>query len=59
MLPRKLESTSVFDFANRPSSLQAKQHELERQQATDSLRKGLEQRPERDDLVNSVYLTSS
>lgn len=26
--------------------------ELERQRATDNLRKGLEQRPERDDLIN-------
>lgn len=32
-------------------SLQAKQQELERAQATDSLRKHLEKRPERDELI--------
>lgn len=37
------------DIASR--ALQAKQIELERQRVTDSLRKGLEKRPERDDLV--------
>jgi len=42
-------------LANRtlPSSLQAKQKELERQQAADNLRKGLAKRPERDELVES------
>jgi len=34
------------------SSLQAKQHVLERQQATDNLKKGLEHRPEKDELIN-------
>jgi hypothetical protein len=37
--------------ANRVSALQAKQQELERQQNTDSLRKHLEKRPEREELV--------
>ncbi len=32
-------------------SLQAKQLELERQKATDSLRKGLEKRPEKEELI--------
>lgn len=32
-------------------SLQAKQLELERQKATDSLRKGLEKRPDREELI--------
>ena len=35
------------------SSLQAKQHELERQQQSDNLRKHLEKRPEREELVES------
>lgn len=35
-------------------SLQAKQLELERQQAIDGLKKGLEKRPERDELVESI-----
>lgn len=40
-------------FADMPRfrSLQAKQVELERAQATDSLRKHLEKRPERDELI--------
>jgi len=37
-------------------ALQAKQIELERQRVTDSLRKGLEKRPERDDLVERKSL---
>jgi hypothetical protein len=32
-------------------ALQAAAHELERQKVTDSLRKGLEKRPQREDLV--------
>jgi len=41
------------------SSLQAKQKELERQQASDALRKGLAKRPERDELVESAFPPSS
>jgi hypothetical protein len=37
--------------ADRSRALQAKQQELERQQNTDSLRKHLEKRPEREELV--------
>ncbi len=33
-------------------ALQSAQHDLERQRATDGLRKGLEGRPERDELEN-------
>lgn len=33
--------------------MQAKQHELERQQQSDNLRKHLEKRPEREELVDS------
>lgn len=40
-------------------SLQAKQLELERAQATDSLRKHLEKRPERDELVERNILPDS
>jgi len=48
-------------LANRmpSSSLQAKQKELERQQASDALRKGLAKRPERDELVESAFPPSS
>lgn len=38
------------------SSLQSKQLELERQRATDSLKKGLEKRPEKDELVERMFL---
>jgi len=37
------------------SSLQSKQLELERQRATDSLKKGLEKRPEKDELVERMF----
>lgn len=37
------------------SSLQAAQLELERQRNTDNLRKGLEHRPEREELERRVY----
>jgi hypothetical protein len=33
------------------SALQSKQHDLERQKITDNLKKGLEHRPEREELV--------
>ena len=38
------------------SSLQAAAQELERQRATDSLKKGLERRPEREELVERKQL---
>lgn len=38
----------------RRRSLQAKAQELQRQQATDALKKGLAQRPKRDELVGRV-----
>jgi hypothetical protein len=41
------------------SALQAKALELERQRATDNLRKGLNQRPARDDLVQRNILPES
>ena len=37
-------------------SLQAKQLELERQQATDSLKKGLEKRPDKEELIERMSL---
>lgn len=40
-------------------SLQAAQLELERQQASDSLKKGLERRPEKEDLINRNILPES
>ena len=36
-------------------AIQSAQLELERQQASDSLRKGLEKRPEREELVERTY----
>ncbi|KAL9131678.1 MAG: hypothetical protein Q9175_006702 [Cornicularia normoerica] len=46
--------------ANRASrAIQSTQLELERQQATDSLRKGLEKRPEREELVGRNILPDS
>ena len=35
-------------------SLQSKQQELERQRATDSLKKGLERRPDKDELIERI-----
>jgi len=53
---------AVFDVrANfMQSSLQSRQKELERQQATDALKKNLAQRPERVELVDrkSIFRTS-
>jgi hypothetical protein len=55
MLPRKLidpsspESKLNVGLINR--ALQAAAVELERQRASDSLKKGLEKRPQREDLV--------
>ncbi len=40
-------------------ALQAKALELERQRATDNLKKGLEKRPEREDLVQRNILPQS
>ena len=39
---------------NKIRAIQAAQLELERQQATDSLRKGLEKRPEREQLIERM-----
>lgn len=36
------------------SALQAAQHELERSRVTDNLKKGLEHRPDREDLVQRM-----
>lgn len=44
--------TSTDEPVNR--ALQAAQHELERQKITDSLKKGLESRPDKDSLVESM-----
>lgn len=41
------------------SSLQAAQQELERQRATDNLKKGLEHRPEREELERRMYTVST
>lgn len=41
--------------ADHNRSLQAAQIELQRQQAADNLRKGLERRADRDDLVSRKY----
>ena len=38
-------------------ALQSAQLELERKQATDSLRKGLEKRPERDELIERMQIS--
>jgi RPEL repeat len=37
--------------------LQAAQHELEKQKITDNLKKNLEHRPEREELVERKYMT--
>lgn len=49
-----------YSTSDHHSSLQAAQQELERQQASDNLRKQLEKRPEREELVErGVHLRSS
>ena len=40
-------------------SLQSKQQELERQRATDSLKKGLERRPEKDELIGRTFASDN
>jgi hypothetical protein len=41
------------------SALQAAQHELERSRVTDNLKKGLEQRPDREDLVQRMSFSGN
>jgi hypothetical protein len=57
MLPATREHTQTNRLTNR--ALQAKALELERQRATDNLRKGLNQRPARDDLIQRNILPDS
>lgn len=54
MAPRLL---SCKKTSNIHSSLQAAQLELERQRATDNLKKGLEHRPEREELERRMCTT--
>ena len=39
-------------------ALQSAQHDLERQLATDNLRKGLAHRPEKDELIERMFFSS-
>lgn len=49
--PQDLKEKHILLSTDAAPSLQAKQAELDKARATDSLRKGLEHRSERDDLV--------
>jgi hypothetical protein len=51
-----LDSVSLADCGVQHRSLQAHAQELERQRVSDSLKKGLSKRPEREDLVESKKL---
>ena len=46
----ELKQKHILLDTNAAPSLQAAQHDLEKQRITDSLKKGLEHRPEREDL---------
>jgi len=48
---KDLKNRHILLDTNTAPSLQARQLELERQRATDNLKKGLEKRPERGELV--------
>jgi hypothetical protein len=59
-LPTSAAPAPPHDQANpHPSALQARALELERQRATDNLKKGLAHRPERDDLIQRNILPQS
>jgi hypothetical protein len=59
-LPASAAPAPPHDQANpRQSALQARALELERQRATDNLKKGLAHRPERDDLIQRNILPQS
>lgn len=51
-----LKNRNILLDTNAAPALQSKALELERQRATDSLRKGLEKRPEREELVERESL---
>jgi hypothetical protein len=57
--PRSLFAFYTLSRLTHISALQAKALELERQRATDNLRKGLNQRPARDDLIQRNILPDS
>ena len=48
---QELKDKHILLDTNAAPGLQAAQHDLEKQQVTDSLRKGLEKRSDREDLV--------
>ncbi|KAL9124819.1 MAG: hypothetical protein Q9217_005897 [Psora testacea] len=52
---KDLKDRHILLDTNAAPALQSTQAELERKQATDSLRKGLERRPEKEELVNPDY----
>lgn len=52
--PQELVDKHILLSATAAPALQQAQHELARQRATDSLKKGLEKRPERADLVERM-----
>jgi hypothetical protein len=55
-------TSSIYTHANTPHpyrALQAAQQELERQRITDNLKKGMEHRPDRDELVARNVLPDS
>ena len=51
-------SVSLTRICGSSRALQATALDLERQRATDSLKKGLEKRPEREELVESMFCPS-
>ena len=53
-----LKNRNILLDTNTAPALQARQLELERQRATDNLKKGLEKRPERGELVERKCLLS-
>ncbi|CAO1596233.1 hypothetical protein XANCAGTX0491_000085 [Xanthoria calcicola] len=56
--PKDLKDRHILLDTNAAPALQSAAQELERQRATDSLKKGLEKRPERDELIERLSIFS-
>ncbi|KAL8979094.1 MAG: hypothetical protein Q9205_005489 [Flavoplaca limonia] len=54
--PQDLKDRHILLDTNAAPALQSAAQDLERQRATDSLKKGLEKRPERDELIERMPL---
>jgi len=53
---QELKNRGILFPGNAAPAIQQAQHELERQRAADALKKGLEKRPEKEDLIERMFL---